>query len=88
MTPSLSEGVRVLALPFVRIRPGDVVVCKTPRSDNLTIKRVVGIEKGQVRIEGDHLLRSTDSRHFGPVDMEDLIARVWCQIAPDWKVYL
>lgn len=88
MTPSLSEGARVLALPLVRIHPGDVVICKTPRSENLTIKRVVGIEKEQVRIEGDNLLRSTDSRHFWPVDMEDLIARVWCQIAPKWKVYL
>ncbi len=88
MAPSLSGGARVLACTLARIRPGDVVICLSPRSDGPTVKRVVSVEGNQILVEGDNLLHSTDSRHFGPIARDRILARVWCQVAPRWKIYV
>lgn len=72
MLPTLSPGELVVTVPAVipgAVRPGRVVVCADPRApERVVIKRVVALENGAVRLQGDNEAESTDSRVFGPVD--------------------
>ena len=58
---------------------GDVVLAKHPYQDGLIIvKRIVRLELEEIILEGDNPSRSTDSRTFGSVSAEHLIAKVTC----------
>jgi nickel-type superoxide dismutase maturation protease len=88
MLPSLSPGDWALAVAATRYRRGDVVVVRDPGRPGLEmVKRLVGLPGdlgpgGEVLgpdefwVEGDHPEASTDSRSFGPVRREHLMARV------------
>jgi nickel-type superoxide dismutase maturation protease len=88
MLPSLSPGDWALAVATTRYRRGDVVVVEHPARPGFEIvKRLVGLPGdlgagGEVLgpdefwVEGDHPEASTDSRSFGPVRREQLVARV------------
>ncbi|HKJ67130.1 MAG TPA: S26 family signal peptidase [bacterium] len=88
MTPSLREGARVLASTIFRLRLADVVVCRHPVTGRETIKRIVRQHEDRYYVEGDNLSMSTDSRHFGPVTEQDIIAKVLLQYRPRFRVYL
>jgi nickel-type superoxide dismutase maturation protease len=88
MLPSLSPGDWALAVVATRYRRGEVVVVRHPcRPGFEMVKRLVGLPGdlgpgGEVLgpdefwVEGDHPEASTDSRSFGPVRREHLMARV------------
>lgn len=83
MVPALGPGDRVLVLRTDRVAVGDVVAFKDPEGGETLVKRVTGIERGSVRVEGDNLGPSRDSRHFGPVPRSAIVGRVlWCYWSP------
>jgi len=58
--------------------PGDKITVHTGEGRTKTIK----IPKGHVWLQGDNLMNSTDSRHYGPVPYALLRGRVLCRIWP------
>ena len=88
MAPTLLPGDWALATPTRSVRAGDIVVLGHPaRQGYEIVKRVVagpgGIGPGgreltsnELWVEGDNPSGSTDSRHFGPVDLGLIRARV------------
>lgn len=81
MAPRLGPGARVVAQTVdaaARLRVGDVVVARRPDRPELEIiKRIQAIDRnGACFLAGDNLVRSTDSRDFGPVPRDQIIARV------------
>jgi len=81
MLPTFREGDFLLArrvVPGQLPRTGDLVLANDPREPSRTLlKRVGGVDlHGQVTLLGDNAGASTDSRHFGAVPAEAIIARV------------
>lgn len=88
MEPTLPAGSLVAVSPL-RGEPayGSVVVLRRPDGSE-HLKRIVGMPGDRVRVDaseivlgleqfavaGDNRSRSTDSRHYGPVTREDLVA--------------
>ena len=74
MEPALKAGQLVLARRTKNIKVGDIIIFK---HDNLEkIKRVSSVEKASIIVLGDNKKSSTDSRSFGPIQTEDIIAKV------------
>jgi hypothetical protein len=98
MLPSLRPGDFLLLDPTTRRWPrrGSVVVIREPGSDVLAIKRIaarggdhVAIDGGLVHLDADEawLLGdapgvSVDSRAYGPVDADRIVARAWLRYWP------
>jgi nickel-type superoxide dismutase maturation protease len=81
MAPRLRAGAHVIAEPLDHasvLRPGDVVVARRPDRPQLEIiKRIHSIDTaGTIFLVGDNPGASTDSRAFGPVTREHILARV------------
>jgi inner membrane protease subunit 1 len=87
MVPTLMPGDWALAVTRRSFRPGDVVVVEHPgRPGYEIVKRLVAgpgkragerlLGDDEYWIEGDRPDASTDSRHFGPVRLEHLKAKV------------
>jgi phage repressor protein C with HTH and peptisase S24 domain len=67
MLPAYAPGDTLIGWRwFRRPRAGQVVVA---RRDRPLIKRVKSVSGRAVWLEGDNAAASTDSRHFGPVDL-------------------
>ncbi len=98
MVPAIEPGDWLLTDPTVRDWPrrGVVVLFREPISDVLAIKRVAGrpgdeveTEVGPIRLRadeawllGDAGATSHDSRHYGPVTRDRLVARAWFRYWP------
>ena len=84
MEPALREGDWLLVVPSRRTpRVGDVVLVRDPReATRLLLKRIAGVSAETVSVAGDRADRSTDSRHFGPVPLGDVIGRAAFRYAP------
>jgi len=84
MVPVLAPGDRVLVLRTDRVTVGDLVALVSPDGDgSVLVKRVVGVERSSIRVEGDNTAASRDSRHFGPIPLSAVIGRVlWCYWSP------
>lgn len=82
MLPLLQPGETILIDPKAYRHtspcPGDIVVAQHPYRSNLRmVKRVVAeVENGRCLLAGDNPAESTDSRSFGPVDIEQILGRV------------
>ena len=82
MLPLLKPGEEILVTTrtYRKSSPkiGDVVVLKHPHNNNLTIvKRIIDIDSDfNCFLVGDNLIQSVDSRHWGPIRLEDLIGKV------------
>jgi nickel-type superoxide dismutase maturation protease len=81
MEPRLRAGALVVAQPVdadTELRVGDVVVARRPDRPELEIiKRIKAIEaSGAIVLAGDNPPASTDSRTFGPVARNQIVARV------------
>lgn len=77
MLPTLKEGQDILSINwFVKPKVGDVVVIKKEGKE--MIKRVTKIldREKMIMVEGDNREESTDSRDFGPVNMDQVIGKV------------
>lgn len=98
MRPALEPGDWLLVDPTVRAWPrrGSIVVVREPDGDLLTIKRVaarpgdvIRTASGPIRLGpaeawllGDDGAVSRDSRMYGPVALDRLIARAWFRYGP------
>lgn len=81
MAPRLRPGALVVAEPLDQaavLRPGDVVVARRPDRPELEIiKRIHSIDAaGTIFLVGDNPGASTDSRDFGAITREQVLARV------------
>lgn len=76
MVPTLSPGDQLLVQYGAAVRPGDVVVLRHPfRQDLLIVKRAVERRTGGWWVTGDNPLVENDSREFGAVPEELVVAR-------------
>lgn len=84
MRPALEPNDRVLVSSWVPIKLGDVVVFRHPAApSSYAIKRVAAYESnGSLRVLGDNVNVSSDSRHFGPIAPEWVIGRAVYRYAP------
>lgn len=84
MVPVLAPGDRLLVLRTDQIAVGDIVAFNDPDSpEHVMVKRVAGVERNSVRVEGDNTRASRDSRHMGPLPRSAIIGRVlWCYWSP------
>lgn len=84
-----------------RLRRGAVVVVRDPRDPaRETVKRVAGlagdladlpggptvVPAGHVAVVGDDRARSTDSRHYGPLPVTLVVARVVARLIPPGRL--
>lgn len=81
MEPHANDGdYAVSTRIFFKIREGDVLVFRSPLDNAILIKRVKSIEMSgegpRYFMEGDNRMRSTDSRKFGPVGRNSIVAKV------------
>ncbi len=98
MRPTIEPGDWLLLDPTVGRWPrrGRIVVIREPETDLLAIKRVaarggdhVRVEEGLLHLEpdeawllGDAPEVSIDSRRYGPLRADRLVARAWFRYAP------
>ena len=78
MAPTLLPGDRMVAVAWLRGRPGDIVALRDPRlPSRMLVKRVVAVESGaRLRVGGDDPDASTDSRAFGAIPPALVAGRV------------
>lgn len=75
MAPRLLHGdVVIVTRWFSRPKIGDVVVVNHAGKEK--IKRITQVEPGRIFITGDNRLQSTDSRDFGWLEREKVIAKL------------
>jgi len=90
MVPALRDGdfVLVHSVPAARIRPGDVVVARHPgRADGLlVIKRAVRREDAGWWVLSDNEFVTSDSREFGAVPDERVLARAVLRLRDPLKI--
>lgn len=84
MEPTLRDGDRVVVRRLGRPpRAGEVVLVPDPRAPGRSLlKRVATVGPAGLELAGDRPDRSTDSRHFGPVDPRSVEGRVLFRYAP------
>jgi signal peptidase I len=98
MRPALEPGDWLLVDPTINVWPkrGTIVVIEEPGSELLAIKRVaarpgdvIRTTDGPIRLShseawllGDDRAVSHDSRAYGPVDLDRLVARAWFRYGP------
>jgi signal peptidase I len=94
MAPALLPGDWLLVDPTGRRwpRPGSIVVVREPDTDILAIKRVAarggrgGLGPREAWLLGDAPAGSIDSRAYGPLDADALVARAWFRYGPPGRI--
>lgn len=81
MLPKLEPGQLLLATSlFKRLHPGQVVIVEHDGKEK--VKRIERITNNKVYLIGDNLAASTDSRHFGWLQRDQISALVvWPKLA-------
>ena len=81
MIPVLPPGTVVYGWRwFRRLKPGDTVILLHHGREK--IKRIDKIADDRIYVLGDHPESSTDSRHFGWLDVEVVLAKIIWPHAP------
>jgi nickel-type superoxide dismutase maturation protease len=81
MLPTLRPGDRLVVHYGAAVRPGDVVVLRHPfQHDLLIVKRAVERRAGGWWVRGDNAAVRNDSREFGAVPDELVVARAWLRL--------
>ena len=83
MYPNLCNGDLVIARPCpgAELQPGDIVLARHPSNHQLLIKRLSHRCGTGWWLLGENLAASTDSRHFGAVP-DELVLAVVTAVAP------
>ncbi|CAN5149122.1 hypothetical protein BH11PAT1_BH11PAT1_0590 [soil metagenome] len=77
MEPTYYQGDTVLVYSWFNIfKKNDIIVFADQKTEKTFIKRIKQINEGEILVEGDNKNMSIDSRHFGPIKMEQIIGRV------------
>lgn len=80
MRPALFAGQYILSeqLSYFFRNPaiGEVVILKSQICGRKLVKRIAVVKNGSYFVVGDNPENSLDSRNFGPVKKEDILARV------------
>jgi nickel-type superoxide dismutase maturation protease len=74
MAPTYKPGDTLIGLRWFRPKPGLVVVAM--HNGKPLIKRLVSLQDDHIVIQGDNSPHSTDSRHFGPIPISQLKAKI------------
>ncbi|WP_368661692.1 nickel-type superoxide dismutase maturation protease [Streptomyces sp. NA02950] len=83
MQPTLYPGDQLVVRYGAPVRPGDVVILRHPfRQDLLIVKRAVERREGGWWVRGDNPYVENDSREFGVVPDELVVARAWVRLRP------
>ncbi|WP_344258961.1 nickel-type superoxide dismutase maturation protease [Streptomyces sodiiphilus] len=83
MLPTLRPGDRLLLRYGGRVRPGDVIVVRHPfQHDLLIVKRAVERRPGGWWVRGDNPRVTNDSREFGAVPADLVMARALLRLRP------
>lgn len=83
MVPTLNPGDQLVVRYGAAVRAGDVVLLRHPfRQDLLIVKRAVERRDGGWWVMGDNPYVENDSREFGVVPDELVVARVWVRLRP------
>jgi nickel-type superoxide dismutase maturation protease len=83
MLPTLRPGDRLLVEYGSRVRPGAVVVLRHPlQHDLLIVKRALERRPSGWWVVGDNPQVRNDSREFGPVPDDLMVARAWVRLRP------
>lgn len=77
MSPTLRPGQLVVGRRRCRdLNTGDIVIFL--RNGREIIKRVQEIKESKMYVVGDNASRSTDSRHYGCIDVKAVVAKlIW-----------
>jgi len=76
MGPKLRPGQLIMATPLFRhLHPGQVIIFR--KNNREQIKRIEEVQDGRVFVIGDNLENSTDSRDFGWLKRDEVVARVF-----------
>lgn len=78
MLPAFKSGDLLVGWCWFSPKLGQVVVVN---SDKILIKRLTKVVDGKYFVTGDNPAKSTDSRDFGPVSREQLMAKIVCRVA-------
>lgn len=75
MTPALHPDRIVFAFTFFKsLKPGHIIIFNHHGTEK--IKRIGKVKEGLVYVKGDNPNLSTDSRHFGWIGVDSIVARV------------
>jgi nickel-type superoxide dismutase maturation protease len=74
MLPALSAGSVVIGWRSRQVKPGNIVIVRHQGIEK--IKRIARIDDDQLYLLGDNANSSTDSRQFGMVSRQTIVARV------------
>lgn len=78
MSPTLKEGQDVVSFNWSYLgnkpKVGDIVVIKVNGKE--MVKRIQNVHDREVFVAGDNMIESTDSRQFGPIDIDQIVGKV------------
>lgn len=75
MFPTLRPGQDVLSINwFVSPKKGDILVIKQDGKE--MVKRVQKVDGSKVFVIGDNEQKSTDSRHFGSITLDQIVGKI------------
>lgn len=77
MTPAFSSGDWLVVFWGGTYRRGQVVLVERENQPGVfLLKRVIGPIEGKIWVEGDNKEESTDSRQWGAISQEEIVATV------------
>ncbi|MBO8194038.1 nickel-type superoxide dismutase maturation protease [Streptomyces oryzae] len=83
MKPTLLPGDQLVVTYGAAVRPGDIVVLRHPfQHDLLIVKRAIERRPGGWWVRGDNPRVENDSREFGTVPDDLVVARAWLRLRP------